>query len=79
MFDASAASSTGHSLNDQLLAGPSLYPPLVPILVNFRMKVMGMTADIGKMFREIALDPGERDYHQFLLTAEDGQIEDWRL
>ena len=79
VFDALAASSTGHSLNDQLLAKPNLYPPLVPILVNFRMKVVGMSADIGKMIREIALDPGERDYHRFLLTAEDGQIEDWRM
>ena len=79
VFDASAASSTGHSLNYQLLAGPNLYPPLVPILVNFRMKVVGMTADIGKMFREIALDPGEHEYHRFLLTAEEGQIEDWRM
>ena len=79
VFDASAASSTGHSLNDQLLAGPNLYPQLIPILLRFRMHVVGMTADIGKMFREIALDPCERDYHRFLLSTEDGKVEDWRM
>ena len=57
IFNASASTTSGSSLNDQLLAGPNLYPQLVPILINFRSYVVGMTADIGKMFREIALRP----------------------
>ena len=79
VFDASASTTSGSSLNDQLLAGPNLYPQLVPILINFRSYVVGMTADIGKMFREIALDHCERDVHRFLVTGENGQTEDWRM
>ena len=79
VFDTSASTMSGSSLNDQLLAGPNLYPQLVPILINFRSYIMGMTADIGKMFREIALDHCERDVHRFLVTGENGQTEDWRM
>ena len=79
VFDASASTTSGSSLNDQLLAGPDLYSQLVPILINFRSYVAGMTADIGKMFREIALDHCERDVHRFLVTGENGQTEDWRM
>ena len=71
------ASTSGHSLNDQLLAGPNLYPQLVPILLNFRRHVVGMTLDIGKMFREIALDPCETNFHRFLMTTPEGAVEDW--
>lgn len=79
VFDASASTTTGSSLNDQLLAGPNLYPQLVSILVNFRRYPVGMTADVGKMFREISLHPEERNYHRFLMSGESGDIEDWRM
>ena len=79
VFDASATTTSGHSLNDQLLAGPNLYPQLVPILLNFRRHVVGMTSDIGKMFREIALDPCETNFHRFLMTTPEGAVEDWRM
>ena len=79
VFDATASTTSGSSLNEQLLAGPNLYPQLVPILINFRSYVVGMTTDIGKMFHEIALDHCERDVHRFLVTGEDGQTEDWRM
>lgn len=36
VFDASTRSSNGTSLNDTLLSGPNLYPPLPNVLIRFR-------------------------------------------
>ena len=79
VFDASAKTSTGVSLNDTLLAGPSLYPQLTDILIRFRYHRIAMSSDIGKMFREIALHPDDRDYHRFLMQSSSGQLIDWRM
>ena len=65
VFDASAKTTSGFSLNDTLLTGPSLYPSLSSILNRFRCHSIGMSADISKMFREVALNEEERDYHWF--------------
>ena len=59
VFDASAKSSSGVSLNDQLLPGPSLYPMLTSVLNKFRLHPIGMSADISKMFREVGLNEAD--------------------
>ncbi len=79
VFDASAKSSTGHSLNDTLLAGPNLYPPLTDVLIRFRYHGVAMSADISKMFREVLLNPEEKDWHRFLMRGTSGQILDCRM
>ena len=79
VFDASARSSSGSSLNDCLLPGPNLYPPLQDILLRFRRHPVGMSADISKMFREILLNPEERDLHRFLVCNQTGAIIDCRM
>ncbi len=79
VFDASAKTSTGTSLNDCLLIGPNLYPQLADVLLQFRLHPVGLSADISKMFREIRLDPAFRDYHRFLLRRNEGQISDCRM
>ena len=56
VFDASAKTSTGYSLNDILLPGPSLYPKLTKMINQFCLNKIGMSDDISKMFREISLD-----------------------
>ncbi len=63
VFDGSAASSNGLSLNDILLQGPSLYPLLSTIINQFRTHRIGMSADISKMFREVGLLESDRDLH----------------
>lgn len=79
VFDASARSSTGVSLNDTLLPGPSLYPLLTSVLTRFRTHPIGMTSDISKMFREIGLNTCEQNYHRFLQRGPEGDIQDWRM
>ena len=55
VFDASAKSSNGVSLNDILEPRPSLYPLLSTVINRFRLLLVGLSADISKMFREIGL------------------------
>ena len=47
VFDASASSSSGTSLNDLLLTGPNLYPLLTTILTKFRFHRIAFSADIS--------------------------------
>ena len=79
VFDASARTSNGVSLNDCLLPGPCLYPALSSTITKFRRHRIGMSSDISKMFREVALNKTERDNHRFLRRDETGVIQDWRM
>ncbi len=79
VFDASCKTSTGHSLNDQLLPGPNLYPLLSTVINKFRLPQIAVTADISKMFREIVLHPDERDYHRFLFRTDNGHLVSARM
>jgi len=79
VFDASAKSSTGISLNDNLLPGPNLYPPLQDVITRFRRHKVGLSADISKMFREILLNPPDRDLHRFLMRDKCNTIVDCRM
>ena len=79
VVDASAHTSSGVSLNDQLLPGPHLYLSMSTSVTTFRMHLIGLTSDIGKMFREVALASTEKDYHRFVVEMEDRKMEDWRM
>ncbi len=57
MFDASAKSASGVSLNDILLVGPTVHSTLIDILLRFRFHRVALTADISKMYRAIELIP----------------------
>ena len=67
VFDASAKSSCGFSLNDTLLTGPCTYPHINTVLTRFRRHIVGLSADISKMFREVVLNRVESDYHRFII------------
>ena len=67
VFDASARTSTGHSLNSTLMVGPTLHPTLETILLRFRTYNIALTGDITKMYREVELSPADRPLHRFLL------------
>ena len=66
VFDASAKSSSGVSLNDTLLVGPTIHPPLIDVLLRFRFHRIALTADVSKMYRAIELVPSDRDLHRFI-------------
>ena len=73
VFDASATSYNGVSLNDCMEAGPSLIPSLVEILIRFRRWRVALTGDITKAFLQIKVKREDQDVHRFL-WEDDGRI-----
>lgn len=80
VFDASAKSSTGVSLNDTLLVGPTVHPPLVDVLLRFRLHRVALTTDVSRMYRGIELPPSDRDLHRFVWRSDKSEpIQDFRM
>ena len=80
VFDASAKSSTGVSLNDTLLIGPTVHSTLVEVLLRFRTHKIALTTDISKMYRAIQLAPIDKDYHRFVWRNHpDQKLIDYRM
>ena len=73
VFDASAKSATGVSLNDTLLIGPTLHPPLVNVLLRFRMHQVALTADVSKMYRAVKLSESDKDLHRFVWRSQSNE------
>lgn len=57
VFNASAKTSTGTSLNDILYEGPNIYNDLFEIILRFRLYRYAFSCDIVKMFRAININP----------------------
>ena len=55
VFDASAKSSTGVSLNDTLMVGPTVNSPLMDVLLCFCTHRVALVADISRMYGAIEL------------------------
>ena len=80
VFDGSAVSTSGISLNQSLMVGPTLHPSLESILLKFRSYPVAVTADIAKMYREVELAAPDRDVHRFLWRSSLQQdIQDYRM
>ena len=80
VFDASAKSSSGASFNDLLLVGPTTHPPLIDVLLRFRLHRVALTTDVSKMYRAIELTPEDRDLHRFVWRqSPDQSLEDFRM
>lgn len=66
VYDASAKTKSGVSLNDQMHVGPKLLSDLVTLIINFRLHEVGLTADIEKAFLMVKLNEVDRDVTRFL-------------
>ncbi|XP_072152510.1 uncharacterized protein [Bemisia tabaci] len=66
VFNASAPSSNGVSLNDILLPGVPLQKDIRDILLDFRRHAVVFTADIKQMFLQVDLHPDDRKYQLIL-------------
>ncbi|CAG7784684.1 unnamed protein product [Allacma fusca] len=64
VFDASAKSTSGQSLNDQLMVGPVCQEDLFSILVRFRWWKVPMTADIKEMYLNIWMRESHRNFQR---------------
>ena len=80
VFDASAKLSTGVSLNDTLLVGPTIHPPLIDVLLLFRSYLVALTADVSKMYRAVKLTESDRDLHRFVWRSDSNALlKDYRM
>lgn len=70
VFDGSAPSSSGVSLNDILMVGPNVQDSLFSILVRARQYKYILTGDIEKMYRQILVHDDDRKL-QLILWRED--------
>ncbi|XP_033339833.2 uncharacterized protein LOC117228236 [Megalopta genalis] len=66
VFDASAKTKSGISLNDILLVGPTIQDDLFQLVIRFRLHNYVLTADIEKMFRQINMHPEDRKFQKIL-------------
>ncbi|XP_041786397.1 uncharacterized protein LOC121601646 [Anopheles merus] len=53
VFDASCKTTSGYSLNDTLLIGPTVQDDLLTIILRFRKHAVAIVADVEKMYRQI--------------------------
>lgn len=66
VFDGSAVTDTGKSLNDFQFTGPSIQNDLFSILIRFREHNYVVCSDIAKMYRQILIYPDDRDLHRIV-------------
>ena len=66
VFDASAVTSSGISLNKILKVGPVIQSDLFAIALRFRFYTYVFTSDITKMYRQVSLHPDDRPFHYIL-------------
>ncbi|XP_051159838.1 uncharacterized protein LOC127280693 [Leptopilina boulardi] len=70
IFDA-AARYEGYSLNDFLMAGPTLLKNLIGVLMRFRQHPVAVKGDIRDMFLRVKLRLEDRDAQRFLWRKND--------
>lgn len=80
VFDTSAKSSSGVSLNDLLLVGPTVHSPLIDVLLCFRLHCVALTTDVSKTYRTIELVPEDRNVHRLVWRqSPDHPLQDFRM
>ena len=80
VFDGSAATTTGLSLNQALYVGPTIQATLSDTLIRFRRYPVALNADISKMYREVQLSTPDRDLHRFIWRENPGsELQDYRM
>lgn len=66
VFDTSSRTTSGKSLNDILMVGPVIQHELANILARFRQHAYVVTTDITKLYRQISVNPKDRDFRRIL-------------
>lgn len=80
VFDASCPSSTGVSLNNKMMIGPTIQNELIYHLLNFRKNKIAFTADIAKIYRQILVNENDQRYQKILWRKDSGDmIKEYKL
>lgn len=73
VFDASAPTSSGVSLNDIQMVGPVVQDDLFTILTRFRQHRYVVSGDIEKMYRAIELNPVQRPLQKIIFRYDSSE------
>ncbi|CAG7826059.1 unnamed protein product [Allacma fusca] len=73
VFDGSAKSTSGYSLNNCMMVGPVVQSDLFTILIRFRRWRIALTADIIKMYRQILISPSQTNLQRVLWRFNDSE------
>lgn len=80
VFDASAKTDSGVSLNECLNIGPRIQDELFDILLRFRIHNVVIVGDIHKMYRQINVKESDQNYQCILWRNSDSDpIQDFKL
>lgn len=73
VFNAGSITTSGISLNNLLLVGPTVQDDLLSILLRFRQHKYVLVADVEKMYRQIAVHPEDRHLQRILWRSDPSQ------
>lgn len=79
VFDASAATTTGVSLNDTQLVGPTVQSDLITLILRFCTHQVVLTADVPKMYRQVQVHPDDRQYQRIVWLNDKGELATFEL
>jgi hypothetical protein len=80
VFNASAKTTAGISLNECMYTGPKLQPDIQVVLLRARLWKYMFIADIKQIYRQILIRPDDRDYLRILWRFSSTlPISDYRL
>ncbi|XP_055528038.1 uncharacterized protein LOC129720575 [Wyeomyia smithii] len=66
VFDGSARTSTGFSLNESLCVGPVVQDELIDTILWFRTYPIALVGDIAKMYRQVLVHPDDTSLQRIL-------------
>ncbi|XP_025997579.1 uncharacterized protein LOC113005885 [Solenopsis invicta] len=80
VFDGSAKTASGVSLNDTLMVGAGLQDNIIDLLLRFRLHAIAITADLQKMYRQVIVHEQDRNYQRILWRFSSGDsIQEYNL
>ena len=80
VFDCSAKSTSGVSVNDLQMVGPTVQEDLLSLILRFRLHAFVVTADIAKMYRQVLVDPAQHSLQRILWRYNSNEpISAWEL
>ncbi|KAJ8720880.1 hypothetical protein PYW08_006345 [Mythimna loreyi] len=74
VFNASAKTSSGLSLNDLMYSGPNLQKDLFSLILKWRQYEFAYTADLEKMFRQIFCHKDDLKYQKIIWRDSPNQV-----
>lgn len=80
VFNASRTTTNGMTLNQSLLAGPTIQNDIVSILLRWRRYQYVISGDVARMYRQIRMHPKDSEYQRIVWRENEYEpIRDYKL